>query len=100
MGSDDPAKRWAGEPRRGDDAVDGRRTLDRTGLRRAAGAPGREGQVEKVEGKVLKVDRTGGKVTLRQPDGTSHEYLASQATLRDLKEGDTLEVKVRAPRTC
>jgi Cu/Ag efflux protein CusF len=57
-------------------------------------------QVEKVEGKVLKVDRAGGKVTLRQPDGTSHEYLASQATLRDLKEGDRLEVKVRAPRTC
>ena len=57
-------------------------------------------QAEKVEGKVLKVDRAGGKVTLRQPDGTSHEYLASQATLRDLKEGDRLEVKVRAPRAC
>jgi len=57
-------------------------------------------QVEKVEGKVVKVDRAGGKVTLRQPDGTIHEYLASQATLRDLKEGDRLEVKVRAPRTC
>jgi len=57
-------------------------------------------QVEKVEGKVLKVDRAAGKVTLRQPDGTSHEYLASQATLRDLKEGDRLEVKVRAPRAC
>jgi Cu/Ag efflux protein CusF len=53
-------------------------------------------QVEKVEGKVLKVDRAGGKVTLRQPDGTSREYLASQATLRDLKEGDRLEIKVRA----
>jgi Cu/Ag efflux protein CusF len=57
-------------------------------------------QVEKVDGKVLKVDRAGGKVTLGQPDGTRHEYLASQATLRDLKEGDRLEVKVRAPRTC
>jgi Cu/Ag efflux protein CusF len=57
-------------------------------------------QVVKVEGKVLKVDRAGGKVTLGQPDGTRHEYLASQATLRDLKEGDRLEVKVRAPRTC
>lgn len=57
-------------------------------------------QVEKAQGKVLKVDRAGGKVTLRQPDGTSHEYLASQATLRDLKEGDRLEIKVRAPRTC
>ena len=57
-------------------------------------------QVEKVQGKVLKVDRAGGKVTLRQPDGTSREYLASQATLRDLEEGDRLEVKLRAPRAC
>jgi len=57
-------------------------------------------QIEKVEGKILKVDRAGGKVTLRQPDGTSREYLASQATLRDLKEGDRLEIKVRAPKTC
>jgi len=57
-------------------------------------------QVEKVQGRVLKVDRAGGKVTLSQPDGTSHAYLASQATLRDLKEGDRLEVRVRAPRAC
>ena len=57
-------------------------------------------QVEKVEGKVLKVDRAGGKVTLGQPDGTSHEYLASRATLRELKEGDRLEVKVGAQRAC
>jgi Cu/Ag efflux protein CusF len=57
-------------------------------------------QVEKAQGKVLNVDRASGKVTLRQPDGTSREYLASLATLRDLKEGDRLEIKVRAPRTC
>lgn len=53
-------------------------------------------QVEMAEGKVVKIDRAGGKVTLRQPDGKSHEYRASQAALRDLKEGERLEVTVRA----
>ena len=55
---------------------------------------------KKAEGRVVKIDRTAGKVTLRQPDGKSHEYLASQATLRELKEGDSLEITVKQPRTC
>ena len=55
---------------------------------------------KKAEGRVVRIDRAAGKVTLRQPDGKSHEYLASQATMRDLKEGDSLEITVKQPRTC
>ena len=54
----------------------------------------------KAEGRVVKIDMAAGKVTLRQPDGKSHEYLASQATLRELKEGDSLEIKVKRTKTC
>jgi Cu/Ag efflux protein CusF len=62
-------------------------------------APGQQ-VARKAEGRVVKIDRAAGKVTLRQPDGKSHEYLASQATLREFKEGDSLEIKVKQPRTC
>jgi Cu/Ag efflux protein CusF len=54
----------------------------------------------KTGGEVVKVDTAHGKVTIRQPDGKSHEYFASQQILRDLKEGDRLEVTLRQPRSC
>lgn len=44
--------------------------------------------------------RSDGLASLVAATMLSHEYLASQATLCDLREGDRLEVKVRAPRTC
>ena len=61
--------------------------------------PGQQ-MVKKAEGQVVKIDRAAGKVTLRQPDGKSQEYLASQAALRDLKEGESLEITVKQPGTC
>jgi Cu/Ag efflux protein CusF len=65
-------------------------------------APQQSGAVTtgKTGGEVVKVDIALGKVTIRQPDGTSHEYLASQQILRDLREGDRLEVMIKQPRSC
>jgi len=54
----------------------------------------------KAEGKVVKVDTAGGKVTIREPDGKSHEYLASQKTLREFKEGDRVQVTFTQARSC
>jgi Cu/Ag efflux protein CusF len=68
--------------------------VQRTAPEQGVAAPG------KAMGQVVKVDTAAGKVTIRQPDGKSHEYLASRSTLRDLKEGDRLEVKLKQPGTC
>lgn len=55
---------------------------------------------QRAEGEVVKVDTASGKVTIREPDGKSHEYLASQKTLRELKEGDRVKVTLTQPRSC
>ena len=55
---------------------------------------------QRPEGEVVKVDTASGKVTIREPDGKSHEYLASQKTLRELKEGDRVKVTLTQPRSC
>ena len=54
----------------------------------------------KAEGEVVKVDTAGGKVTIREPGGKSHEYLASQKTLREFKEGDRVQVTFTQARSC
>jgi Cu/Ag efflux protein CusF len=54
----------------------------------------------RAEGEVVKVDTASGKVTIREPDGKSHEYLASQRTLREFKEGDRVKVTLTQPRGC
>jgi hypothetical protein len=48
-----------------------------------------------VEGQVVKIDRSKGRVTVRASDGTTHEFQASKETLQDLKEGDRIEAKLR-----
>lgn len=48
-----------------------------------------------VEGQVVKIDRSQGRVTIRAADGTTHEFQASKETLQDLKEGDRIEAKLR-----
>jgi Cu/Ag efflux protein CusF len=55
---------------------------------------------EKVEGQVLKVDTAQGKVTVREPDGTVHEFQASAETLKDLKVGDKIEARLREAPKC
>jgi hypothetical protein len=48
-----------------------------------------------VEGKVVKIDRQQGRVTIKATNGQTHEFQASQETLRDLKEGDSIEARLR-----
>lgn len=55
---------------------------------------------EKVEGEVVKIDVANGKVTIREPDGKSYEFFASQETLRDLKEGERLHATLRQAPKC
>jgi hypothetical protein len=76
-----------------------------TGSALAQGKPNCDAQgkmktPEKVEGEVVKVDTAQGKVTVREPDGTVHEFQASPETLKDLKVGDKLEAKLREAPKC
>jgi hypothetical protein len=76
-----------------------------TGSALAQGKPNCDAQgkmktPEKVEGQVVKVDTAQGKVTVREPSGTVHEFQASAETLKDLKVGDKLEAKLREAPKC
>ena len=59
-----------------------------------AGAP------EKVEGQVVKVDPDQGKLSVREADGTTHEFQASKETVQDYKVGDQIKAKLRAAPDC
>ena len=48
-----------------------------------------------LEGQVVKIDRSHGRVTIRAVDGTTHEFQASAETLQDMKEGDHIEARLR-----
>lgn len=48
-----------------------------------------------VEGQVVRIDRKLERVTIRATDGTMHEFQASAATLQDLKEGDSIQARLR-----
>jgi aconitase B len=54
----------------------------------------------KVEGQVVKIDQAQGKVTVREPGGTVHEFQASAETLKDLKVGERIEAKLREAPKC
>jgi len=55
---------------------------------------------ERVEGQVVAVDQTAGKVTVRDTKGTTHEFQANRETLQDLKPGDRIEAKLREAPKC
>ena len=63
-------------------------------------AQGRMKAPEKIEGQVVKVDTAQGKVTVREVDGTVHEFQASAETLKDLKPGDQIGAKLREAPKC
>ena len=76
-----------------------------TGAALAQGKPGCDAQgkmktPEKVEGQIVKVDQAQGKVTVREPGGTVHEFQASAETLKDLKVGERIEAKLREAPKC
>jgi hypothetical protein len=55
----------------------------------------------KVEGKVVKVSKEQGKVTVQTSDGITHEFQADKETLQDLKAGSPIAMKLRrAPDNC
>jgi hypothetical protein len=55
---------------------------------------------QKVEGQVVKVDPAQNKLSVRQADGTVHEFQASKETLQDLKVGDRVEANLREAPKC
>lgn len=54
---------------------------------------------QNVEGEVTKVDTARGRVTVREADGTVHEFQASAEALQGLKVGGRIGAMLReAPR--
>jgi hypothetical protein len=53
-----------------------------------------------VEGRVSKLDRSEGKLTVRGSDGKEYEFLASSETLQDYKLGDSIKAKLRDVPKC
>ena len=87
-----PTKRWA--------RVEYERLIDLAVFKPGCDAQGRMKAPEKVEGQVVKVDPAQGKVTVREADGTVHEFQASAETLKDLKPGDQIGAKLREAPKC
>ena len=55
---------------------------------------------QKVEGQVVKLDRAQNRVTVREANGTTHEFQASKETLQDLKVGDRIDANLREAPKC
>lgn len=53
-----------------------------------------------VEGQVTDVDLNQGKLTIRAPDGSIHEFQASRETIADYKVGDPIKAKLRMNPRC
>jgi len=51
---------------------------------------------EKIEGQVVKVDPASGMITVRNSDGTMHEFRGDAETLREYKQGDHIQLTLRA----
>ena len=68
--------------------------------RPACDPQGKVKTAEKIEGQVTKIDIPQGRVTVREADGTIHEFQASAETLQDLKVGGRVEAKLREAPNC
>jgi hypothetical protein len=55
---------------------------------------------EKVEGQIVKIDSAQGRVSVRESNGTTHEFEASKETLQDFKVGDRIDAKLRSLPNC
>ncbi len=55
---------------------------------------------QKVEGQVIKVDTAQNKLTVRQSDGTVHEFQASPEAIQGFKVGDRIEANLREAPKC
>jgi hypothetical protein len=61
---------------------------------------GRVTTPQKVEGQIVKVDAAQNKLTVRQTDGTVHEFQASADAIKDFKVGDRIEATLREAPKC
>jgi hypothetical protein len=76
-----------------------------TGAALAQGKPpcDQQGKVktpERVAGEVTSIDTARGTVTVREADGTMHEFQASADTLRDMTVGGRVNAKLREAPKC
>jgi hypothetical protein len=51
---------------------------------------------EKIDGQVVKVDSNTSMITVRNSDGTMHEFKGDAETLREYKPGDHVQLTLRA----
>ena len=66
----------------------------------ACDAQGRVVTPRKVEGQVVKVDAAQNRLTVREADGTVHEFQASPETIQGFKVGDRIEATLREAPKC
>lgn len=64
--------------------------------RKAKDCPRPAAAPERVEGEIVKIDASRNMVTLRGSDGQTHEFQGAPETVKDLKVGDRIEMKLRA----
>lgn len=62
------------------------------------GGCGKSGAPERIEAKVVKIDPAQEKITVRDTNGTIHEFQASKETLQDYKIGDPIKAKLRCDK--
>ena len=61
---------------------------------------GRVATKQKVAGQVVKVDAAKNRLSVREADGTVHEFETSKETLADFKVGDRIEANLREAPKC
>ena len=55
---------------------------------------------QKVEGQIMKIDPAQNTLTVREANGTVHEFQASKETVQDLKVGDRIDANLREAPKC
>ena len=63
-------------------------------------AQGRVMAPQKVEGQVVKVDAAQNRITVRETNGTTHEFETSKETAQSFKVGDRIEANLREAPKC
>ncbi len=55
---------------------------------------------QKVEGQIMKIDPAQNRLTVREANGTVHEFQASTETVQGLKVGDRIDANLREAPKC
>jgi hypothetical protein len=55
---------------------------------------------QKVEGQVTKIDPATNTISVRESNGTTHDFQGSPETIKDLKAGDRIEATLRPAQNC